>query len=94
MDRHDIDASRATSESIFFGSAAGTSEAAHQAPPIPTLVYRIDDLRRVIGLSKWTVYDLIKKGDFPQPIQLTSKAVGWRASDIQRWVDERKSAPH
>lgn len=54
------------------------------------LVYRIGDLQRVIGLSKWTVYKLMKTGDFPQPIQLTSKAVGWRASDVEKWVNDRQ----
>ncbi len=56
------------------------------------LVYRIGDLQRVIGLSKWTVYKLMKTGDFPHPIQLTSKAVGWRASDVERWVTDRQVA--
>ncbi|AWP87203.1 AlpA family phage regulatory protein [Bordetella bronchiseptica] len=53
------------------------------------LVYRIGDLQRVIGLSKWTVYNLMKSGDFPHPIQLTGKAVGWRASDVEKWVNDR-----
>jgi len=56
------------------------------------LVYRIGDLQRVIGLSKWTVYKLMKMGDFPHPIQLTSKAVGWRASDVEKWVIDRQAA--
>ncbi len=56
------------------------------------LVYRIADLQRVIGLSKWTVYKLMKTGDFPLPIQLTSKAVGWRVTDVEKWVNERQAA--
>lgn len=56
------------------------------------LVYRIGDLQRVIGLSKWTVYKLMKTDDFPHPIQLTSKAVGWRASDVEKWVNDRQQA--
>jgi prophage regulatory protein len=51
----------------------------------------------VIGLSKWTVFNLMKVGDFPQPIQSTGKAIGWRASDIEKWVNDRQSAgdlPH
>ncbi|MNV47570.1 Prophage CP4-57 regulatory protein (AlpA) [compost metagenome] len=54
------------------------------------LVYRIGDLQRVIGLSKWTVYNLMKTGDFPRPVQLTSKAVGWRTSDVEKWVNDRQ----
>ncbi|WZB76933.1 hypothetical protein WJ972_16920 [Achromobacter insuavis] len=29
------------------------------------MVYSIGDLKELIGLSKWTVYDLIKKGNSP-----------------------------
>jgi len=53
------------------------------------LVYSVGELKEVIGLAKWTVYDLIKKGQFPHPVQLSAGRVGWRATDIQRWLDER-----
>lgn len=53
------------------------------------LVYSIGELRDVIGLAKWTVYDLIKKDQFPRPVQLSPGRVGWRATDIQRWIAER-----
>jgi len=53
------------------------------------LVYSVGDLKEVIGLGKWTVYDLIKKDEFPRPIQLSAGRVGWRATDIQRWIEER-----
>lgn len=52
-------------------------------------VYNIGELKEVIGLAKWTVYDLIKKGEFPRPIQLSAGRVGWRATDLQRWIEER-----
>lgn len=53
------------------------------------MVYSIGDLKELIGLSKWTVYDLIKKGEFPRPVQLSTNRVGWRDSDVRRWLDER-----
>ncbi len=55
------------------------------------MVYSIGDLKELIGLSKWTVYDLIKKGEFPRPVQLSTNRVGWRDADVRRWLDER---PH
>ncbi|AZY50823.1 AlpA family phage regulatory protein [Bordetella avium] len=48
---------------------------------------RIGKLKDVIGLAKWTVYDLIKKG--PHPVQLRAGRVGWRATDLQRWLNDR-----
>ena len=37
----------------------------------------------------------IKSGDFPAPIRLGgtgSRAVGWRRTEIQAWIDERPRA--
>jgi len=51
------------------------------------LVYRMTELSRIVGLSKTTIYDLIKKGDFPQPVRMTSKSVAWRVKDVTQWVD-------
>lgn len=48
------------------------------------MVYSIGDLKEVIGLSKWTVYEQIKKGEFPRPVQLSANRVGWRDSDVLR----------
>lgn len=41
------------------------------------------------GLCRSTIYDLMSKGQFPKPIKLTSKAVGWRDADIQQWLKTR-----
>lgn len=52
-------------------------------------ILRLDDVRRVTGLSKTAVYGLIKRGAFPRPIQLTPRAVGWRVADVDEWVASR-----
>jgi prophage regulatory protein len=41
------------------------------------------------GLARSTIYDLKKEGLFPQPVKLGKRAVGWRESDIRRWLAER-----
>jgi predicted DNA-binding transcriptional regulator AlpA len=43
------------------------------------LVYRLTDLVRVINLSKSTIYELIRRKDFPSPVKFTARSVGWRA---------------
>jgi prophage regulatory protein len=42
------------------------------------------------GLSRSTIYAWLKKGDFPQPLKLGSKAVRWRSSDIKAWLESRE----
>ncbi|CAM3511465.1 helix-turn-helix transcriptional regulator [Bordetella flabilis] len=56
---------------------------------VQPLIYRISELVKIVGVSKTTIYELIARGDFPSPVGLTGKAVGWRASEIERWVGTR-----
>ena len=51
---------------------------------------RLRDLLRMIGVSKSTIYEWIKKGRFPPPRQLGPRCVGWSAEEVQRWIDERE----
>jgi prophage regulatory protein len=39
--------------------------------------------------SRSAIYKDMTDGRFPKQIQLGSRAVGWLASDIQAWIDER-----
>ena len=41
------------------------------------------------GLGRSTIYDYMARGLFPQPIRLGERAVGWRESDINSWIESR-----
>lgn len=51
---------------------------------------RRSEVERIIGLSRSWIYAAIDRGEFPAPIRLTSKAVAWRESDIEAWVESRQ----
>ena len=38
------------------------------------------------GLSRATRWRKIKAGEFPQPIQLSTRSIGWRESDVNAWL--------
>lgn len=59
------------------------------------MVYSIGDLKEVIGLSKWTVYEQIKKGEFPRPVQLaqTASAGGILMCFGRRYLHGRAESP-
>lgn len=40
-------------------------------------------------LSRSSIYRLAAIGEFPKPIRLGRRAVGWRADEITAWVDQR-----
>ena len=46
----------------------------------------------IIGIGNTSLYEAIKRGDFPAPVKLGLRAVGWRRSDIDRWLATRASA--
>ena len=41
------------------------------------------------GPSRSTVWCLAKSGDFPKPLRLGQKAIGWRRADVEDWLDTR-----
>lgn len=48
-------------------------------------------VEEITGLSRTTIYNLMSKGEFPRPIKLTGKAVGWPESKIAKWLEDRSN---
>lgn len=55
-------------------------------------LYRIPELLRLLGLSRSTLFRMVKRGDFPRPLQIGLRAVGWRVDEVQQWIAERPRA--
>ena len=56
-------------------------------------VIRLNTVKAVTGLSRSTIYALIKAGKFPKQIQLTSaRCVGWLESDVMEFITSRINA--
>lgn len=55
-------------------------------------IYRRPAVQAVTGLSRSTIYDLISKGQFPRPVKLTGKAVGWTEKSLTEWLESRETA--
>ncbi|WP_371061294.1 helix-turn-helix transcriptional regulator [Rhodosalinus sp. 5P4] len=43
------------------------------------------------GLSRSTLYDWMKRGEFPQPVKLGARIVAWRESDVSEWMESRET---
>lgn len=41
-----------------------------------------------VGLKRSTIYQRMQEGTFPRPIRLGERAVGWRAADIERFLED------
>ncbi len=41
------------------------------------------------GLSRSTTYAMINDGQFPAPVRIGRRAVGWVESEVDRWLTAR-----
>lgn len=54
-----------------------------------TQILRLPRVIARTGLSRSTIYLRITQGNFPAPIDLGGRAVGWVEADIQEWLEQR-----
>ncbi|RFC67788.1 helix-turn-helix transcriptional regulator [Mesorhizobium denitrificans] len=53
------------------------------------------EVTKIIGLSRVVIWEMRKRGDFPQPLKLTpgqTGAIRWRLSEIENWIETRERA--
>jgi len=51
-----------------------------------TQILRLPAVKARTGLSRSTIYQRVREGTFPQPINLGKRAVGWVASEVDAWL--------
>lgn len=52
-------------------------------------ILRLPQVQSRTGLSRSTIYAYIAKDQFPSPIKLGARSVGWVSSSIDSWIDLR-----
>ena len=52
-------------------------------------ILRIREVMELLGIKRTTIYAMIKRGEFPEPIRLSPGAVGWRVDEITAWMESR-----
>lgn len=45
---------------------------------------------REVGLSRTTLWRMVKAGTFPKPVKLSPRRIGWRRADLHAWVESRQ----
>lgn len=50
---------------------------------------RLPEVKAVTGLSKTTLYTLIREKSFPAPVQVGPRAVAWVRSEVKQWAANR-----
>jgi prophage regulatory protein len=48
---------------------------------------RLKEVLAICGKSRSSVYDAIKKGEFPAPIKLHGRSSAWIKSEVLQWAE-------
>lgn len=57
--------------------------------PAPSPYMRMGEVMKVTGLSSSSIYDLVRKGEFPKWAPLPKIASGWIRNNIDQWMANR-----
>ena len=52
-------------------------------------ILRLPTVKAITGLSRSPIYLRMSEGSFPRQVNLGSRAVGWLASEIDHWIEEK-----
>ncbi|HBP5742617.1 helix-turn-helix transcriptional regulator [Pseudomonas aeruginosa] len=52
-------------------------------------IVRLKDVIDSTGIARSTIYKLIGEGEFPKPVPLVGRTVGWVESEVQEWIRGR-----
>lgn len=61
------------------------------APLVTDFLIPRKTVEKLSGLSRATIYRLIKAGKFPRPLSIGTGAVRWRQSDVIAWQQSLRS---
>ncbi|WPP47265.1 AlpA family transcriptional regulator [Pseudomonas sp. AN-1] len=55
----------------------------------PRRIMRLPQVQAATGFGRAWIYELMKRGDFPQARKIGTRAVGWPSDEIEAWVSDR-----
>ena len=53
---------------------------------------RRSELRQIVPLADSTIYELERRGEFPQRFYLTARCVVWDLTEVMEWLQSRRQA--
>jgi prophage regulatory protein len=51
----------------------------------PRRFLRMPDVIKLVGIGKTVIYERMKAGTFPKPVQTGARAVAWDEEDLAKW---------
>lgn len=63
-----------------------TSPSSNSLTDNPRRLIRLNELKQMIGVSRSTIYLMLKDGRFPQPVRF-GRTTAWRMADVIAWQE-------
>jgi prophage regulatory protein len=51
-------------------------------------ILRWAQLKEIVPLHRTTIWRKVQTGQFPEPVQLSERASGWREEDVRAWINK------
>ena len=55
-------------------------------------ILKLPAVKARTSLSRSSIYKFVREGQFPKPIQIGPRSVGWLEAEVEHWVDSRIAA--
>jgi prophage regulatory protein len=58
------------------------------------VLLKIRSVKHACALSRSELYRRMRVGDFPKPVAIGLRAVAWRQSEVNAWIESRRPKSH
>ena len=55
-------------------------------------IVRAAELASLLGISQTSLWRWRQSGDFPKPVALGPRMVGWKVTEVEAWLNESRLA--
>lgn len=55
----------------------------------PRHIMRLPQVQAATGFGRAWIYELMKRGDFPQARKIGARAIGWDSQQVEAWVAQQ-----
>ena len=52
-------------------------------------ILRMAEVKTITGLSRSSIYEMMKCNQFPKSIKIGKRAIGWISAEIFSWIEGR-----
>lgn len=52
--------------------------------------YRVDEVAKMLSMSRSTIWRLTRENEFPQPTKLSTRTTVWSQSSLEEFIDSKR----